>query len=53
MPKTSKYPKLRTSVKRGKAGQAWVSYWYDMRGSGKSVTKRHYRSGAEKLKPVR
>ena len=35
MPKTSKYPKLRVSVKRGKAGQVWTSYWYDMRGTGK------------------
>lgn len=35
MPKVSKFPKLRTSVKRGKAGQVWSSYWYDMRGTGK------------------
>lgn len=35
MPKASKFPKLRVSVKRGKAGQVWTSYWYDMRGSGK------------------
>lgn len=35
MPKTSKYPKLRTHIKRGKAGQVWTSYWYDMRGTGK------------------
>ena len=35
MPKTSKYPKLRVSVKRGKAGQVWQSWWYDMRGTGK------------------
>lgn len=34
MPKPSKYPKLRVSVKRGKAGQVWQSYWYDMRGTG-------------------
>ena len=34
MPKKSKHPKLRVSVKRGKAGQVWTSYWYDMRGSG-------------------
>jgi len=34
MPKTSKHPKLRRSVKRGRAGQVWVSYWYDMRGTG-------------------
>lgn len=35
MPKVSKHPKLRVSVKRGKAGQVWTSYWYDMRGTGK------------------
>lgn len=35
MPKKSKHPKLRVSVKRGKAGQVWTSYWYDMRGTGK------------------
>lgn len=35
MPKASKHPKFRVSVKRGKAGQVWTSYWYDMRGTGK------------------
>lgn len=35
MPKQTPYPKLRVSVKRGKAGQVWTSYWYDMRGTGK------------------
>lgn len=35
MPKTSKHPKLRKSVKHGKAGQVWVSWWYDNRGTGK------------------
>lgn len=35
MPKQSKHPKLRVSVKRGRAGQVWTSYWYDMRGTGK------------------
>jgi site-specific recombinase XerC len=35
MPKKSKYPKLRKSVKTGKSGQVWVSWWYDMRGTGK------------------
>lgn len=35
MPKISKHPKLRVSVKRGKAGQVWQSWWYDMRGTGK------------------
>lgn len=34
MPKKSKHPRLRTYVKRGKSGQVWVSYAYDMRGSG-------------------
>lgn len=35
MPKVSKYPKLRVSIKRGKSGQVWQSWWYDMRGTGK------------------
>lgn len=35
MPKKSKYPRLRVHVKRGKAGQVWTSYWFDMRGTGK------------------
>lgn len=35
MPKRSKYPRLRVYVKRGKAGQVWTSYAYDMRGTGK------------------
>lgn len=35
MPKASKYPKLRVSIKRGKSGQVWQSWWYDMRGTGK------------------
>lgn len=34
MPKTTKFPKLRTHVRRGKGGQVWVSYFYDMRGTG-------------------
>lgn len=34
MPKTSKYPKFRTSRKKGKGGQTWVSHWYDNRGTG-------------------
>lgn len=34
MPKASKYPRLRVSVKRGKAGQVWQSWWFDMRGTG-------------------
>lgn len=36
MPKTSEFPRLRTHVKRGKKGQVWVSYWYDMRGTGQA-----------------
>jgi integrase len=39
MPKPSKYPKLRVSIKRGKAGQVWTSWWYDMRGTGKPDIK--------------
>jgi integrase len=35
MPKKSKYPKLRVYVKRGREGQVWTSYAYDMRGTGK------------------
>lgn len=34
MPPASKYPKFRTSRKKGKGGQTWVSHWYDMRGTG-------------------
>lgn len=34
MPKKTKHPRLRTYIKRGKSGQAWVSYAYDMRGTG-------------------
>jgi integrase len=34
MPKQSKYPKLRTYVKRGRGGQVWISWAYDMRGTG-------------------
>lgn len=35
MPKQSAYPKLRVSIKRGKAGQVWRSWWYDNRGTSK------------------
>ena len=35
MPKTSKLPGFRTHVRRGRNGQVWVSYWLDMRGTGK------------------
>lgn len=34
MPKRSKHPRLRVHIKRGKAGQAWTSYWFDNRGTG-------------------
>lgn len=34
MPKQSEFPRLRVSVKRGKKGQVWSSWWYDMRGTG-------------------
>jgi site-specific recombinase XerC len=33
--KKSKYPRLRSHTRKGKGGQVWVSYWYDMRGTGK------------------
>jgi hypothetical protein len=50
MPKTSKYPKLRVYVKRGRAGQVWTSYAYDMRGTGepdiRSATTATRRSAA-------
>ena len=36
MPRKSKYPRLRVHVKKGRAGQVWTSYWYDMRHEGKS-----------------
>lgn len=39
MPKKSKHPRLRVSVKRGKGGQVWRSWWYDMRGTGKPDVK--------------
>ncbi len=35
MPKITKYPRLRTKVYRGKSGQAYVYYLYDMRPDGK------------------
>jgi len=35
MPKRSKFPRFRTYVKRGAGGKVWVSYAYDMRGTGK------------------
>lgn len=35
MPKASATPKFRTHTKRGPAGQTWVSFWYDNRGTGR------------------
>lgn len=35
MPKKSKLPGFRQHVRKGKQGQVWVSYWLDMRGTGK------------------
>ncbi len=35
MPKKTKHPRLRRHVKYGKAGQVWVSFWFDNRGTGK------------------
>lgn len=34
MPKVTKYPRLRTKVYKGKGGQAYVYYTYDMRPEG-------------------
>lgn len=33
--KPSKYPRLRVKISRGKSGQVWTHYTYDMRGTGK------------------
>ena len=33
--KKSKYPRLRTKIHRGRNGQVWTYYRYDMRGTGK------------------
>ena len=44
MPKLSKYPRLRTLVRKGANGQRWVYYYYDMRPEGKpdiSLGKEH------------
>lgn len=35
MPKVTKYPRLRTLVRKGANGQRWVYYYYDMRPDGK------------------
>jgi hypothetical protein len=36
MPKVSKYPRLRTKTYKGKSGQAYAYYVYDMRPEGKA-----------------
>lgn len=36
MPKVVKYPRLKTRVRKGKSGQVWVCYYYDMRPEGKT-----------------
>lgn len=35
MPKATKYPRLKTMIRRGRSGQVWVYYAYDMRPDGK------------------
>lgn len=35
MPKITKYPRLRTLVRKGANGQRWVYFYYDMRHEGK------------------
>ena len=35
MPKLTKYPRLRVHIKRGKNGQCWSNYYFDMRPEGK------------------
>lgn len=35
MPKITKFPRLRRHVRKGAAGQVWVSWHYDMRPDGK------------------
>jgi hypothetical protein len=39
MPKVTKYPRLRTLVRKGARGQVWVYYSYDMRPEGKPDIK--------------
>jgi hypothetical protein len=34
MPKLSKYPRLRTHTRKGRGGQVWTSWYYDMRSEG-------------------
>lgn len=36
MPKVVKYPRLKTRIRKGRSGQVWVCYYYDMRPEGKS-----------------
>lgn len=36
MPKSTKYPRLKTRVRKGRSGQVWVYYFYDMRPEGKT-----------------
>lgn len=36
MPKVVKYPRLKTRIRKGKSGQVWVCYYYDMRPEGKT-----------------
>lgn len=33
--KKTKYPRLRSHTRNGRGGQVWVSWWFDMRGTGK------------------
>ncbi len=47
MPKVTKYPRLKTMIRRGRAGQVWVYYAYDMRPDGKpdiNLGKDHARA---------
>jgi len=34
MPRKSKYPRLRVHVRKGRGGQVWTNYYYDMRPAG-------------------
>lgn len=35
MPRAAKHPKFRTRVRKGADGRVWISYAYDMRGTGR------------------
>ena len=50
MPKATKYPRLRTKIFKGKSGQVWVHYVYDMRPDGKTDIRlgTDYASAVEK-----